>query len=121
MQRGEQLTLVGQSRIKDKISISVTILFVSIFLSSCYQHTPWDSYQEFVKVTTKQCPTRLPAMGYEIKSDNTCTCINKKLTENWSNFSEIDKVLNEKDRTPRGYGDFIPGMLRVTYRMCDSK
>lgn len=102
-----------------KFSKISTTLFVCLLVLSCYQPTtPWKTYDEFVKETTKQCPTRLPAMGYEIKSDKTCICINKKLKENWSNFADIDKVLNEKDRTPRGYGDFIPGMLRVTYKMC---
>lgn len=96
-------------------------LFICLFFSSCYQPTPWNSYQDFVEAATKECPTRLPAMGYKINSDKTCICINKKLKENWSNFAEIEKVLDEKDRTPRGYGDFIPGMLRVTYKMCNPK
>lgn len=105
---------------KNFIKLS-SILFICLFLSSCLSPKPWNSYQDFVAHATKECPTRLPAMGYEIKNDKVCICINKKLKENWSNFDEIQKVLIEKDRMPRGYGDFIPGMLRVTYKMCDTK
>ena len=110
--------------VKRKFKIGLICLFIALVLlltlAEYVRHKlAMPSYPQFLSDFKKSCATyylldQLPVS----QKDSLCACMQHTVETRVSNMTELQTWIAKNDRFPRGYGDFVPGAVRITLEQC---